>query len=1076
MKFRILSQRIAALLALAALLTGCSRQSKISRHLQRADSYFAGDQYDKAEIEYLNVLKLDATNRLAIRNLGAIYYSDELMLRATAFLNTAKQLDPNDLGSRSRLSRLYLIGDAAKEARQEADFVLQSWPTNETALLVLVDLSSKPDDVKALRQKVAALRQKAGDHAIFPVINGYLNIRETNFSAAEAEFKAAVALDPKSALAQWALGNHYLAQTNLALAEPALKAAADLSPVRSPRRLKPVALKLQARDYAAAAALASDITSKAPDYVPAWVYAARIALADKKLDQCEAALKRVLTRSPENFEGLSIQAEMFLAQSKPDKALASLEKLATRFPKHPGVRYQIAIASLLNKDVSRAISSLTQAVAADPNFNEAILLLAELHTRKGDTPLAVATLNDLLKREPANDRALLTLARAHQAAGKLDDATAVYKRMIQLFPKNPQPQFLLGVTLRQQGKNDEARKLFESVLQNQPENTAAITQLVEIDASAKQFDAAIKRAQAWIDKSPKDPEPLFLMAKIRFAQNDVKQTQALLEKVIELNNEAVPAYLMLANLYYTSKQVDTALEKLEIARSKNPRDSSSLLLTGMIYSEKGDFNKARDAYESLLAVAPQNIIALNNLANIYAERLNNLDKAYPLARKAEELRPKDPMIVDTFAWILTQRGEYGLALDLLKQAVQAKPTDPEILSHLGLTHYLVGEEVPARAALVASLKMSPAFTGRTNAVEALAVMDVNPTNADDAKIKLLEARLAARPTDAVAFRRLTAVYEKAGQSDKIVAASERALAANPKMAPALAKLAEVNAGPLNNPAKALELAKNARKLAPEDPEVAYVAGKIASRSSNLNDQQWAAGLLQEVSRKHDNNAAVLYELAWAQYGQGRIGEAEASMKAALTAGLDNASTPAARQFLAFIPLQDPARATQAKAQIDQALKADPAYIPALVAYAAVARKNGDRASAVAALSQVVTRYPGFGPALKDFAILSADQPADAAKALAAVNRARELYPADPELARAQGIILYQRADYSRAVRPLADSVKKYPTDASLRFFLGMTHYHLKANAESKAELNKALELQSNGPFVADAKKVLAELK
>jgi hypothetical protein len=40
-------------------LGGCSSEKKILRHEQKADAFFAAGEYEKAEIEYLNVFKLD---------------------------------------------------------------------------------------------------------------------------------------------------------------------------------------------------------------------------------------------------------------------------------------------------------------------------------------------------------------------------------------------------------------------------------------------------------------------------------------------------------------------------------------------------------------------------------------------------------------------------------------------------------------------------------------------------------------------------------------------------------------------------------------------------------------------------------------------------------------------------------------------------------------------------------------------------------------------------------------------------------------------------------------------------------
>jgi len=69
--------------------------------------------------------------------------------------------------------------------------------------------------------------------------------------------------------------------------------------------------------------------------------------------------------------------------------------------------------------------------------------------------------------------------------------------------------------------------------------------------------------------------------------------------------------------------------------------------------------------------------ALNNLAYLYAERLNQLDKAYGLARKARALKPEDPASADTLGWILYKRADFEQALTLLKESAKNSRTTPK---------------------------------------------------------------------------------------------------------------------------------------------------------------------------------------------------------------------------------------------------------------------------------------------------------------------------------------------------------------------------------------------------------------
>src|SRR5205814_7368463 len=123
----------------------------------------------------------------------------------------------------------------------------------------------------------------------------------------------------------------------------------------------------------------------------------------------------------------------------------------------------------------------------------------------------------------------------------------------------------------------------------------------------------------------------------------------------------------------------------------------------------------------------------------------------------------------------------------------------------------------------------------------------------------LEASLKQQPSDPVGLARVGEAYEKQGAVAKAADAYERALKANPNMLTATMKLAQLNAGPLKNPDKALQYAKKARELAPGDPRATATVGSIAFQ---LGSYTWDYGLLQESGRQLPKDPAVLHDLAW----------------------------------------------------------------------------------------------------------------------------------------------------------------------------------------------------------------------
>ena len=529
---------------------------------------------------------------------------------------------------------------------------------------------------------------------------------------------------------------------------------------------------------------------------------------------------------------------------------------------------------------------------------------------------------------------------------------------------------------------------------------------------------------------------------------------------------------MLAQLYSAANLNEKAITDLQAALAKNPKDASALMLMGMTYNAEKDYKNACDAYEKLLIIVPNNAVALNNLAYLYAENLGDLEKGYQMARKARDQSPTDPSTADTLGWILYQKGQYSSALSLLQESAAKLYGVPEVQFHLGMTFYKMGDEVNAKSALQRALQLTSNFPEKDECNQCLAVLaiDAKTTGAD--KRAWLEKRVASQPNDSVAIMRLAAIYQREGTVNKATASYEAALQANPQNVAAMVNLARLYTP--QDPQKAFNVAKAAYNLAPNDPMVTHTLGHLAFLTG---DYKWSLSLLQLTVQAQPQNPEVLYDLGEAYYSAGRVPEARTAIQNALQAGAAFSRTNEAQRFLAMTDLADkPAQALAAQSQVETILKSAPDYVPALMVKAVIAEQKPDLAAAEQTFEGVLKHYPDFAPAQKELAILYAKDPKNDATAYPLAVKARAAFPGDPAVAKALGMIVYRQGHYSRAATLLQESARQRTADAELMYYLGMAQYHLKNRAESKTALQKALDLNLSGTPAVEAKRILAELK
>jgi tetratricopeptide (TPR) repeat protein len=1063
----------ATLIGLSFAASSCTKAAKASRHSQRADQYFKDGEYDKAKIEYMNVLQVSGPNAKAIQRLGHIWYEQGAWLKAAPFLLRARELTPDQGENRLRLARVFARVGQLDEAKQELNAVLQQSPENGEALLVLSDLVRTPEEIASVEQKLQEFSDKKT--AFYQLALANIALRKEDRPAAEEAVRQALVYGPDSPEAHLGAGFLYLLQKKVPEAEGAFQKAAELSPLRSDARIKYAEFLAQVGQSQKAVEFLKGLTNKAPDFLPAWTLLGHLALNEKKYDEALTALNNVFSRDGDNVDARLLRSEAWLAKGETKRALEDLERLDQTYSGIPTIKYHLACAHLQNNNVAQATTLLEQAVALNPAYAEATILLAEVNIRSGKSQAAVKLLEDMRKIRPDVPRLQRLLADVYRNVGRLDDAASLFREEIKNMPNSAESHLFLGVILRQKGDNGEARALFEKTIALAPENLHPVIQLVEMDIAEKRYDDASHRVAERMQRHPDSAALKLLEAKIYAAQRQWDRAEAVLLQALALKSDMPEAYELLVSVYIEANQLPKAVGQLEAFLAKAPNNAGALMALGSLYSRVQDFGKARDTYERLIAVAPDWPMALNNLAYIYGERLGELDRALELAKKARSLASQDPSIADTLGWILFKRGDHQQAVSLLRESAGKLPNRPEVQFHFGMASYAMGDIETARKAFETALASPTEFPEKEDVRRRLKLLGDKTAGVSPAvSVSDLEAMLKQQPNDVIALLRLGEELEKQSLFAKAADAYAKALEFNPKLLAATLKLAQLHAGPLQNNTRALEFAKKARELAPLDVEVTGVLGAIAYR---IGDYAWAYSLLQETVRQRKGDPKVLHDFGWAAYSVGKVGEAERTMEEALGANPEAATAKEIQSFLAMVKVErDKASLAGAEPEIQRLLKADPTYAPALMALAALQSHRGNTQDAIGTYEGLLKRLPDFAPAQKKLSALYLIDPSKRAAAYDLAIQARKTIVDDPELEQTLAELGYHRKEYARTIQLLQASARSQPLSPRGLFFLGMAHFQLKHPSEAKEALNRALAAGLEDSLAAEARRVMGELE
>lgn len=91
-------------------------------------------------------------------------------------------------------------------------------------------------------------------------------------------------------------------------------------------------------------------------------------------------------------------------------------------------------------------------------------------------------------------------------------------------------------------------------------------------------------------------------------------------------------------------------------------------------------------YDEILKMDQYNAGVLNNYSYYLSLRGEKLDKAEEMARKANEIEPRNATFLDTYAWVLYVKGNYSEALFIMERAIDCMDSNRdngEIYDHYG---------------------------------------------------------------------------------------------------------------------------------------------------------------------------------------------------------------------------------------------------------------------------------------------------------------------------------------------------------------------------------------------------------
>ena len=201
------------------------------------------------------------------------------------------------------------------------------------------------------------------------------------------------------------------------------------------------------------------------------------------------------------------------------------------------------------------------------------------------------------------------------------------------------------------------------------------------------------------DKIPY-PNDIILLKKIMnlIAVHDDAGAEPLLKDLLSRNVADGYLWLLyghsLVDLKRQAEAVGPLKEAVRLFREKALKEEAgqALLSLGAVYDQLGQKEVAEKVLLEAVSLMPNNPQALNYLGYLWLEGGKNIDQAFDLVRQAAELSPDEPNIMDSLALGYYLKQDYKKALELAEKATNLLPFSSVAHAHLGDIYQAVGRE------------------------------------------------------------------------------------------------------------------------------------------------------------------------------------------------------------------------------------------------------------------------------------------------------------------------------------------------------------------------------------------------
>lgn len=458
----------------------------------------------------------------------------------------------------------------------------------------------------------------------------------------------------------------------------------------------------------------------------------------RQVPQGQAALEQAVAFAPDNYWYSQGLVSLYQQQNELDKAANLLEKMVTRFPSKQDPLFSLLDIYSRQEKYNDVISTLNRLEKRLGKNEQLSMEKFRIYLQMKDDKKAFQEIESLVQEYPMDMRYLVILGDVYLQNGKKQEAYDAYQKVLAVEPDNPMALFSMASYYEQTGQKELYQQQLDTLLlnkkvtpdtkinvmrqviaENEQSSVKDSTQVIALfDRMMKQDlddpqipmlysqyllsknmeKEAVPVLEQVVDLDPTNKAARLMLVSAAVRKEDYKQIIKVCEPGIEATPDALELYYYLAIAYHQAEQGDSVLSVCNRALEHITPDTRKEVISdfysimGDVYHTKKLMTEAYAAYDSALVYNPSNIGALNNYAYYLSVERRDLDKAEEMSYKTVKAEPNNSTYLDTYAWILFEKGNYAEARIYIDNAMKNDGEKSDVIvEHCGDIYFMTGD-------------------------------------------------------------------------------------------------------------------------------------------------------------------------------------------------------------------------------------------------------------------------------------------------------------------------------------------------------------------------------------------------